>query len=273
MSLVDLATGRQLSQSGHVKVVEADGTAHVDVSTTVDGAYDATDSIDFSSGKIEFFTPTTVGAVDIYYITEKGYCGVVKNVEAGAVSEVKVDINRLQQTLLLPINAADDHVTAASEINTGIILPDEAHIVPEGLGIQVITADATETLDVGIDSTSGTDDPNGILEAISIATAANVPAVIGHSVGTNNIIVDVTGGDAEWTYGALMHPASTKDASKADGGDAAGTNGNGIYIFEPHAINSNSADNNEYLTYTFSAGSDTGAAILRIPLLLPQPQL
>lgn len=272
MTLVDLATGRQLSHDGQIKVVEAGGTAKVSIASTLDGAYSTAETIAFSNGKIEFYHATTVSAVDIYYFTEKGYCGVIQNVEPGSVSEVKVDLNRLSQTLLFPFNAADADFTAATDIDTGVKFGDEVMLLPLGMAVQVLTADSTETLDVGVVSTSGVTDADGLIDGLSVGTAGLIKPAIGYTVGTNNVWLDLTGGAAEWTYGALMHPANTKQA-KAEGADAAATDGNGIYIFDPHVPDGSSAANQEKLTYNLSTGSDTAAGIIIIPMQLPQPRL
>jgi hypothetical protein len=271
MTLVDLATGRQLSQNGQIKVVEAGGTSKVSIAESSTAAYVTAETLDFSNGKIEFYHATTISKVDIYYYTEKGYCGVVKDVEPGSVSEVSVDINRLNQTLLFPFDASDADFTAATDIDTGIKLGDEVCILPSGLGVQVITADVGEELDVGVVSTSGVTDADGILANLSVGAVGNIQATVGYAVGSNSVLIDLTGGAAEWTYGALMHPSGTKVAI-AEGTDV-DTEANGIYIFDPHVVDGSSAANQEKLTYNLSAGSDTGAGIIRLPLILPQPRL
>lgn len=171
MTLVDKATGQQLAHDGKVKIVEKDGTAQVDAATTEEGSYITTETMTFSDGLIEFYTPDTVRAVDIYYFTEHGYAGVVKGAVPGAVSEVPVDTNNLQQTILYPFNAGDTNATIGSSVDTGIKLGDRAQLLADGVGVNVITADATETLDAGVVSTSGVDDPDGLLALVALGTA------------------------------------------------------------------------------------------------------
>lgn len=270
MTLVDLATGRQLSQDGRIKAVAKDGTAKVSIASTIDGAFSTDETIAFTSGKIEFFTATTDNEVDIYYYTDKGYCGVIKGAGPGDVSEVAVDLNRLNQTLLFPFDASDADFTAASDIDTKIELGDEVQLLPSGIAVQVLTADATETIDVGVTSTSGVTDTDGIIDGLSVATAGMIPAQVGFAVGSNAVYLDITGGDVEWTLGALLHATGTKVAL-AEGAD---TNTDfGSLILEPHIVDGSSAANQEKLTYNISTGSDTAAGIISIPTLLPQPRV
>jgi len=105
-----------------------------------------------------------------------------------------------------------------AETDTGFTLPDSA--IVKDVFLNVITVDATETVDVGTAGTSN--DPNGFLAAASLATAGLVYGSLA---------------DAAVTRGALLYEiteATTAAARKPDitaGGDP--------------------------VSYTCSAGSDT----------------
>lgn len=268
LHLRDLFTRKQLAQAGYFQVVEAGGTAKLTLQDLEGNS--ASNPKAISSGAIEFQVATTYEQVDIYYMTDKGYCGVLKGVQPGAYAEALVDTNRLDQTLIVPFDATDDttNYAAGSEISTGFVLPDEVSLMPYGTLIDVATIDATETLTVGTDSTSGTNDPDGLLVAMSVATLGIVHAAVGFDVGSNAVFIDLTGGDAEFTYGALYCATGTRVAL-AEGSD---TNADeGFYLLTPHVVNSTvAAANKETLTITPSSGTDTAAGFIHLPMRLPR---
>jgi len=105
-----------------------------------------------------------------------------------------------------------------SETETGFTFPDTA--ICHSVKLNVVTIDATETVDVGTGGTSN--DPNGFLAAASLATAGLVKGTLANGGQTLGALmyVDESGG------GVLV-----PEASIAVGGDP--------------------------VTYTCSAGSDT----------------
>jgi len=267
LQLTDLATGRNIMQAG-VAVVVQKGTPTKLTLTDLTGA-SKDNEFDFTDGKIEFRVDEAYGEVDIYGVTEKGYAFQVLNAVAGATSELFIDLGRLAQDIILPFDIADSDITANTEKVTKFYFADDVAVLPEGLGVIVETADSGITVDLGTDSTSGTNDPDGLLDGVSVAALGPKFGEIGHTVGTNNVIIDVTGGDVEWTYGVLMSPSGTKVAAKADGGDAAGTNGNGLAILTPHIADNSVAANREYISFTLAASADTAAGFFVIPTRLP----
>jgi len=107
-----------------------------------------------------------------------------------------------------------------AETDTNFTLPDSA-IVTDVM-INVITVDATETVDVGTAGTSN--DPNGFLAAVSLATAGLVKGSLADGAITlGALLLEETGTGADVAY------ARTKDITA--GGDP--------------------------VSYTCSAGSDT----------------
>lgn len=268
LHLHDLYTGHALNQAGYFQVVEADGTAKVTLQDLNGTSISNPGSI--SSGAIEFQVATTIEEVDVYFMTDKGYCGVLKGIQPGARREVPIDTSRLLQTLIVPFDHADNAAafTAGTEVSTGFYLPALASLLPWGAAVEVVDIDATETITVGTDSTSGVNDPDGFFVAISAATAGIIHAEVGFDVGSSAVFIDLTGGDAEFTYGALFCATGTRVAL-AEGSD---TNADeGFYLLTPHVVTSSTtAANLEQLTYTPSAGSDTMSGFIILPMQLPR---
>ncbi len=72
-----------------------------------------------------------------------------------------------------------------SETQTNFTLPDSA--IVKNVFINVITVDATETVDVGTMGTS--DDPDGYLDAVSLATAGIVRGSLADSAVTLGVLL------------------------------------------------------------------------------------
>lgn len=107
-----------------------------------------------------------------------------------------------------------------AETVTNFTLPDSA--IVNDVFLNVITADATETVDVGTTGTSN--DPNGYLSAVSLATAGLVKGDLADGAITlGALLLEETGTGADVAY------ARTRDITA--GGDP--------------------------ISYTCSAGSDT----------------
>lgn len=108
---------------------------------------------------------------------------------------------------------------ATSETESGIVLPDNA--VVYDCFINVVTVDATETVDVGTLSTDS-GDADGFLDGVSLATAGLVKGTLA---------------SAGQTLGALLRVDES---------------GGGVLVKEPDIASGGKA-----VTYTCSAGSDT----------------
>lgn len=264
VKLYDAATGRAISHDGKVIVMDAASPDKVSLLDSSGAA--ASNPAAIVDGAVTFYTAETTKKVDLSIYTDYGCAKFVRDITPGAPIEIAIDITSMYQTLIVPFSVAHSGYAAATEMDSGLDLVVGQQVIPFGLGIRVTTADATETLDVGLDGSGAEDDPNGILEAISVATAGYVQGTIGFAVGTNNTVVDLTGGTQEWTYGALLHPAGAK-VNKSEGGDAAATDGNGFAYLEPHICAASGAD----ITWTLTTGSDTAKGYIILPLFLPFP--
>ena len=134
-------------------------------------------------------------------------------------------------------------VSDATEVDTGIDFDYDTLILD--VKVEPVTVDATETLDVGTLSTGTAGDANGFRLLISVATAGFPTDTAIITGGTNIDYVPVT------TYGALLVTAIT-------GSDAVATVG-GATMLGGYVI---TGANEQSLTYTGSAGSDTAVGYI-----------
>ena len=143
--------------------------------------------------------------------TKKGYSG----------STASTDTSRLAATTKFVRKQATIHCDAqTSETETAFTFPTTA--IVHDVYLNVITVDATETVDVGTTGTSN--DPNGFLAAASLATAGLVKGSLADGAITlGALLYEETGTGADVAY------AKTHDITA--GGDP--------------------------ISYTCSAGSDT----------------
>lgn len=95
--------------------------------------------------------------------------------------------------------------SGATETDTGLDIPYKAHV--KDCRVEVVTVDATETVDIGLLSSETAGDADGFRAAVSVATAGFV-APVAYTVGSNETYL------SSCTYGALI-------ASKSLGNDVA----------------------------------------------------
>lgn len=190
--------------------------------------------IALSNGRIQFAVLSTVLFVDIAILCPGGQFVFAEDVAPGEYTELFVDTQRKLHTYKIGFSHADS--TAAAEQTTGFDLPYGVCVQPNPR-IFVVDVDATETLDVGIDSGGTAGDANGFLDTVSVATAGIVKGTL------------LASGD---TMGALL---SVLDSANA-GDDAP----------EQYPIVS---ANEQTITYTTTAGSDTCSGYILLDVLLP----
>ena len=190
----------------------------------------------FVNGTVRFWTDQSVTSVDLSLMTAKGEAYFFEDV---AYSCHRLDINPFQRDhlLVLPFGASDN-----SETDTGIDLP--ANLLVRDAFIRVTTADATETLDVGILSSESGGDADGLLMLMDVA---NLGFVNPFPVVTNGTNIDYnvhTSG-----RGALLKQGIA-------GADAVATCG-GV---QPRFYRTDGTAKS--VTYTGSTGSDTAAGYI-----------
>jgi hypothetical protein len=215
-----------------VMVVTANGAAKVDL-FNMDGTAIA-NPVAFTNGYVEFQFDGDTNSVDLYGISPTGHGFVAKGVEPSGDNEINIDTNVLHTVVAIPFSYAD--VTAdATETDTGMDLPLYAAVLPTPL-VRVLTADATETIEVGLLSTETAGDADGFIDAVSVDTVG---------------LFKATGANAGNTMGALFE---VQDSANA-----------GDIVEEPHAI---TGANARSVSYTLTAGSDTAEGIILLPLML-----
>jgi hypothetical protein len=143
-----------------------------------------------------------------------------------------VDKYQLQQLLILPM-LFNNNV----ETDTGFTVVGPA-LITDCL-VQVTTVDATETLDIGLDGTT-TNDANGLVAAVSVATAGFPDIGVTYTTGSNEVYISAS------TRGALLQDFTAGSDVTGDTGTAERRN---ALIGE--------AETDANFTYTESAGGDT----------------
>lgn len=179
-------------------------------------------------GKIRFATLDTVTSVDLFGFAPGGDFIVRKGVKPGAMQEIITNPTVPNQCAVIPFSFAD--YTIAAEADTGLDFPTGALILPTPF-IRVTTLDATETMDWGLLSSESGGDADGLLVAISTATAGTVPGAL---VGTD-------------TLGALL---------KED------TNGSSVLVPKGYPVAAATS-----IVLLFSTGSDSAAGYAYFPYL------
>jgi len=278
MYLKDAITHLHLAQDGQIKVCPA-GTKPNAATYDVDGVLQTSTrpTMDFTDGKMAFRTLASVGNVDVYIYTEKGYYAQIMNISAGSVGDVNIDTQRLNQTLVYPFSYLDSGQDDANQYDTKIKLADKSRILPWGICVDVTDVASTETLSVGTEAATG-EDNDGFIALLSLTTAGIVIPQVGFDSDAQSVAVDLTGAAAsagrEYTLGALFNATSsdgTFNSRALSEGAVATAGGSGVALLVPHIAN---VQSQEYLTYILTTGSDAlhAEGIISLPVLNPYPR-
>ena len=223
--LKSLITGGMIaSAGGFVYVTATGGTAKASL-LDADGAA-LSNPLALTNGSFDF----NVGNVDLYIQSPTGHFSVVKNVAASGNSDVLVDTSQASTTMVIPFNVADQ-TGDATETLCGFTL---VGAVQPNVAVDVVTVDATETIDVGTDS-SDSGDADGFLDAAIVAVAGYIKGSViasAHTLGAKLYVLDsANAGD----------DAPEQDVSQIG----------------------------KEVSYTLSTGSDTAAGFIVLPVQLP----
>ncbi len=218
--------GPMITATGGVAYVAAVGDAAKQAITDEAGA-SLTNPIALTTGGAEFNIPDGVASVDLYIMAPGGQFVVRKAVVPGAEPDIAVDVSILNQTLVIPFSI--DDTTAATETDTLFDEPAKAIFLPTPF-IDVLTLDATESMDVGTDSTDS-GDADGFLAVILTSATGLVKGTLA---------------SATQTIGALLRA----DESAGD------------FVPESHVSLGKS------ITYTLTAGTDLAEGFIHLPILL-----
>lgn len=230
IQLIDTVSGKSIDGSGGKAYVAKSGDAQKETLYTKAGASLA-NPISLTNGKLDFYVADTVVDVDLYVQAPSGHFVIAKDVVPSGET-IYVDKGRSSAVYVIPFSIAD--TTATTETSTGFALPTGAMVLPTGVGLDVLTADATETVDLGTLSTDS-GDANGFIAAASVASVATVKASLANGATT---------------LGALLY---VQDSANA--GDKT-----------PEADVSMGG---KTITYTLTAGTDTAEGFFKLPVQLP----
>lgn len=230
LSVKDLRTGEEITSGVSAYVYDA-GTKTLSTlySNSVRGAF--TNPVTFTafSNRLDFWGSATT--YDIFLADDKGNTSFIPSV---APTDHTLTLNRdgVDKCFIFPFSAN------TSETDTGLDFPKNVWIYD--VALEVVTVDASETMDVGILSSETSGDANGLAAAMSVATAGWVRLYA---------ITDTTTEDHVATpyKGALMGLGTAGTSTANDTGNHGGLG---------HVVTSSSGQS---LTYTHSAGTDTAA--------------
>lgn len=236
LQIYDRATGKAVTSSGGNAVVVATGAYAKSTLLNPDSDYASlANPIAASRGKFRFaITNTGLGApaVDVFGIAPGGYAFRVLNVKPGEITDVWIDSQKPEQTLILPFSITD--ATAATEKDTGFDLVTGMTIMPFP-SIDVRTVDSAKTIDVGLLSSESGGDADGFMAAVLLTTAGVVQAKCA----------------ATATVGALLRESIVADAGTAS-------------VRHAYSIGATAVS----LTFTLSSGTTTAAGYIRLPYLV-----
>ena len=157
-----------------------------------------------TDGKVEFYSASE--SHDIVVAHEDGsvskYAGVTPNTHSLVLNRDGVD-----KCLIFPMvfNAG------GTETDTGIDLP--LNVIVRDCRVEVVTTDATETVDVGLLSTETAGDANGFIAAMSVANSG-FPAPLTFTAGSNETYLSAV------KYGELLGAFLVGTDANGDAGNA-----------------------------------------------------
>ena len=238
------------SAGGAVLVTNANDTALLSI-TDADGVA-LSNPLTLTNGSFDFNVVDSIASVDLYIQSPTGHFIVVTDLKSSGDASIFVDTSQVLTTMVIPFDIAD--TTAATETDTGFNLIDNSQVLPVGLAIDVNTLDATETIDVGILSTESGGDANGFMSLVSVATADTIIAKTTVTTGSNEVFL------ASTTIGALVNDfnAGTDVATDV-----------GVSMLKSHVCDGTAVS----ISYTLTAGTDTAAGFIKIPVILPVASL
>jgi hypothetical protein len=212
-------------------------TANSPVEITIysdDRGTSASNPLTMTDGVARFWTAASVTSVDLSIMTSTGYAVFCEDF---VPSNHRVDINPDERKQLLVIPWLFNNNV---ETDTGFDFPAKCRINPYELALRVTTADATETIEVGILASEAGGDADGFIDAASIGTAGYV-SLIPQICGGGNIDYVTT----NYVGVLLATSIAGVDAVATVGGWSPVTN----YVTDGTA---------KSISYTCTAGSDEG---------------
>ena len=178
LQLVNKRTGMAINDdSGVANVLTVNSPAEVTIYADDMGTA-ASNPLTMTDGKIRFFTLASVTSVDVSILTAAGQAIFVEGLTSSQ-HRIDVDTETRSQLLIVPFL----FLAGGTVVDTGFNIPAKCRIDPFRLGLRVTTADAGETIDVGLLASEAGGDEDGFIVAASLA-----------SLGYINLIPQITGG-------------------------------------------------------------------------------
>lgn len=231
--LKSLITGAAIVAAGGFVYVTATGGTAKASLLDADGNA-LSNPLALTNGSFDFNVADSVTAVDLYIQSPTGHFVKVTNIQASGPASILIDDSVAHTTMIIPFNVADQ-AGDATETGCGFTI---IGAVQPNVAVDVATIDATETIDVGTDS-GDSGDADGFIDGLSVATAGYIkPTNANGSVtlGTKLIVQDSANSGDDFPE---------QDTSQIG----------------------------KEVTYTLSAGSDTAAGFILIPVQLPVSSL
>jgi len=176
--------GQALSGTGGQVYVAAAGDAAKVAIYDKDGVA-LTNARALTAGGVQFHTVSTVTSVDLYIQAPGGQFLTKLAVPTGAYYDLVVDTSNKHQLFVIPFAIGD--TTAATETDTGFNVPTSSQVLGRlsGCGLRVTTADAGQTIVVGLLSTESGGSANGFITATSTTSAVQLIGANGAFFSTN----------------------------------------------------------------------------------------
>jgi hypothetical protein len=181
-----------------------------------------------NAGSGEFYVANSVGSVDLYISAPDGQQARLFGAKPDALYDVPVDRGDMRHVITVPFALADS--VAATEKDTGILLPSKCIVLPEVV-VDVTTLEAAKTILFGTLSTQSGGVAAGFGTGVTLAAAVSL----------------------------ALQSRATKNRGSLFVDGAAGSPDNG------YSADANTAKN---ISYTLSAGTTVAAGFIYLPILL-----
>lgn len=184
--------------------------------------------------KLKFYAAAS--SVDVVLAHSDGSIAKYASVSS-SIHRLKLDRSGTKKVLIVPFAAS------TAETDTGVDLP--YGVLVKDVVVEVVTGDATETMDVGLLSTETAGDADGFMNDVVMSPAAFYKGLT-TTVGSNETYVSTA------YYGALLGPVAVGTDANTD---------TGAGVVPGHIV---SGSNAVSVTYTGSAGTDTAAGYIYV---------
>lgn len=245
INLYDSRTGTRISASGGVIKVVTSGAYDAVALTDASGGGIA-NPLALSSGRAEFWTDNAITTVDVYGIAPGGQA-FSATIDTGYDIVILIDTSQSYQVLKIPFDIDDSSTSDNTEEDTGFDEPASGTALFLADPFIVIgTADTSQVIDVGTDSTDS-GDADGFMDGVALDTAGIIQGAAAVTVGGNETYF------SSCTIGGLLVDF------------LAGTNlGQDVGTFNPKKHISGGKS----ITFTLDSGTDTAAGLICLPYLL-----